>query len=222
MDVRVDYKESWVLKIWCFWTVVLEETIESLLDCKEIQPVHSKGNQSWIYIGRTDDEAETPIFWPPHAKSWLIRKDPGARKDWGQEETGTTEDEIFGWHHQLNGHGFGWTLGVGDGQGGLACCSSWGRKELDMTEWLNWTELKRSSEKVSSLNLLFFKCLQLQIVKIPKGHFLGWHDLNFYSHVWGGIFWCLSLINRKPNRATSSIASPDLQGDLIWLCRHNQ
>ena len=138
---ELDYKESWALKNWCFWTVVLEKTLESPLDCKEIQPDHPKGDQSWMFIGRTDAEAETPILWPPDAESWLIWKDPDAEKDWGQEEKGMTEDEMAGWHHRHNGHGFGWTLGVGDGQGGLACCSSWGRKELDTTEWLNWTEL---------------------------------------------------------------------------------
>ena len=134
---ELDYKESWVQKNWCFWPVVLE----SPLDCKEIQPVHPKGDQSWVFIGKTDVEAETPIFWPPDAKSWLIWKDSDAGKDWGHEEKGTTEDETVGWHHRINGHGFGWTPEVGDGQGGLACCGSWGHKELDMTEWLNWTEL---------------------------------------------------------------------------------
>ena len=138
---ELDYRESWELKNWCFWTVVLEKTLESPLNCKEIQPVHSKGDQSCLFTGRTDAEAETPVLWPPHAKSWLIGKDPDAGKDWGQEEKGKTEYETVGWHHQLNGHGFGWTPGVGDGQGGLACCSSWGHKESDMTEWLNWTEL---------------------------------------------------------------------------------
>ena len=140
MDARVGL-ESWAPKNWCFWTVVLEETLESPLDRKEIQPVSLKGNQPWIFIGRTDVEAETPILWPPDAKSWLIGKDPDAGKVWGQEEKGTTEDEVVGWHHWLDGHGFGYTLGVGDGQGGLVCCSSWVRKESDMTEWLNWTEL---------------------------------------------------------------------------------
>ena len=110
------------------------------LDCKEVQPVHPKGDQSSVFIGRTDVEAETPILWPPHAKSWLIRKDPDAGKDRRWEEKGTTEDEMVGWYHLLNGHGFGWTLGAGDGQGGLVCCGSWGHKELDMTEQLNWTE----------------------------------------------------------------------------------
>ena len=136
---ELDYKENWAPKNWCFWTVVLEKTLESHLDCKEIQPVHPKGNQSQVFIGRTDVEAETPILWPPDAKSWLILKDPDVGKDWGQKK-GMTEDEMVGWHHRLNGHGFGWTPGVGDGQGGLVCCGSWGCKELDMTE-LNWTEL---------------------------------------------------------------------------------
>ena len=108
--------------------------------------VHSKGDQSWVFIGRTDVKAETPILWPPHAKSWLIGKDSDAGRDWGQEEKGTTEDEMAGWHHRLNEHEFEWTLGVGDGQGGLACCYSWRRKESDTTEWMNWTiTLKEST-----------------------------------------------------------------------------
>jgi len=126
------------LKNWCFWTVVLEKTLESPLDCKEIQPVYPKENQSWIFIGRTDAETETPVLWPPDAKSWLIWKDPDAGKDWGQEEKGMTEDEMVGWHHRHNGHGFGWTPEVGDGQGRLACCSPWDHKESDMIVWLNW------------------------------------------------------------------------------------
>ena len=134
---ELDCEESWALKNWCFWTVVLEKTLESPLDSKEIQPVHPKGNQSWVFIGRTDVEAETPILWPPHEKSWLIWKDPDAGKDWRHEEKGTTENEMVGWHHLLNAHGFGWTPGVGDGQGGLACCGSWGHKQSNMTEWLN-------------------------------------------------------------------------------------
>ena len=135
-----DYKESWAPKS-CIWTVVLEKTLESPLDCKEIQPVHRKGDQSWVFTGRTDVEAETLILWPPHVKSWLIGKDPDAGKDWGQEEKGTTEDEIVGWHHRFNGHGFGWTLGVGNGQGGLVCCSSWGRRvRHDWVTVLNWMD----------------------------------------------------------------------------------
>ena len=129
---ELDYKESWALKNLCFWIVVLEKTLERPLDCK-IKPVRRKGNQSWIFIGRTDDEAEVPILWPLDAKNWLIGKDPDAGKDWRQEEKGTTEDEVVGWHHWLNGHEFEQDPGVGDGQGSLACCSPWGHKELDTT-----------------------------------------------------------------------------------------
>ena len=136
---ELDYEESWAPKNWCFWTVVLEKTPESPLDCKEIQPVHPKGDQSWVFIGGTDAEAETLILWPPDAESWFIWKDPNAGKDWGQEEKGMTEDEMIGWHHWHSGHGFGCTQGVGDGQGGLAYCRSWSCKKLDMTEQLNWT-----------------------------------------------------------------------------------
>ena len=115
--VMHDHKESWALENWCFWTVVLEKTLESPLDCKEIQPVHPKGDQSWVFIGRTAVEAETPIFWPSDVKNWLMWKDRDAGKDWGQEEKGTTEDEMVGWHHRLNGHEFEQTpTGVGDGQ----------------------------------------------------------------------------------------------------------
>ena len=153
---ELGYKQSWAPKNRCFWTVMLEKTVESLLDCKEIQPVHPKGDQSWVFIGRTDVEAETPILWPPHANSWLIWKDPDVGKDWGQEEQGMTEDEMVGWHHQLNGHGFGWIPGVGEGQGGLACCGSWGCKESDMTEWLNWTELNLNLVNTFAL---FWKCI---------------------------------------------------------------
>ena len=135
---ELDYKESWVLKNWCFWTVVLEKILESSLDCKE--SVHPKGNQSWIFTGRTDTEAETPILWPPDVNNWLIWKDPDAGRDWGQEKKGTTEDEMVGWHHQLDGYGFEQAPGVGDGQRGLACCSPRGCKESDTTERLNWTE----------------------------------------------------------------------------------
>ena len=150
---ELDYEESWALNNWCFWTVVLEKTLASPLDCKGIQPVHSKGDQSWVFIGRTDAEAETPILWPPPAKSWLIGKDPDAGKDWRQEEKGTTEGEMAGSHHWLDGHGFGWTPGVGDWHGGLACCGSWGLKESDTTEWLNWTELKEILTELSGEQL---------------------------------------------------------------------
>ena len=133
------------------WTVVLEKTLESPLDCKEIQAVHPKGDHSWVFIGRTDVETETPILWPPDAKSWLIWKDADAGKDWGQEEKGMTEDEMIGWHHWLNGHGFGWTPGVG-----LVCCGSWGRKESDTTERLNCTVLYYLICVYLLLNILIF------------------------------------------------------------------
>ena len=138
---ELDCEESWALKNWCFWTVVLEKTLERPLDCKEIQPVHPKGDQSWVFIGRTDVEAETPILWPSDVKSWLTGKDTDAGRDWGQEEKGTTEDEMAGWHHWLDGHESEWIPGVGDGLGGLACYDSRVHKESDMTEQLNWTEL---------------------------------------------------------------------------------
>ena len=137
--------ESWTIKkaecrridafeLWCW------RRLESTLDCKEIQPVHPKGDQSWVFTGRTDVEAETPILWPSNAKSWLIWKDPDAGKDQRQEEKGMAEDEMVGWHHWLSGHEFEQALGVSDGQGGLVCCSPRGHKELDTNEWLNWTE----------------------------------------------------------------------------------
>ena len=147
---ELDCEESWALKYWCFWTVVLEKTLESPLDCKEIQPVYPKGNQSWVFIGRTDVEAETPTLWPPDTKSCLIWKDPDAGKDWGQEEKGTTEDKMVGWHHQFDGHEFEQVLGVGNGQGSLVCCSPWGLKESDTTERLNWTDLHFSYNKTDA------------------------------------------------------------------------
>ena len=137
---ELDCEESWTLKNWCFWSVVLEKTLESPLDSKEIKPVNPKGNKSWIFIGRTDAEAEAPVLWPPDAKNWLIGKDPDAGKVWRQEEKGVTEDEMVGWHHQPDRHEFEQAPGVGDGQGSLACCSPRGCNELDTTERLNWTE----------------------------------------------------------------------------------
>jgi len=135
----LDCEEGWVPKNWCFWTLVLEKTLESSLACKEIQPVHSKGDQSWVFIGKTDAVAETPILWPRHVKSWLTGKDSDAGRDWGQEEKGMTEDEMAGWHHWLDGYEFEWTPGVGDGQGGLACCDSWGcRVRHNWATELNW------------------------------------------------------------------------------------
>ena len=150
---ELDCEESWAPKNWCFWTVVLEKTPESPLDSKEFQPVHSKGDQSWVFIGRTDAEAETPVLWPSHVKSWLNGKDSDAGRDWGQEEKGTTENEMAGWHHRLDGLEFVKAPGVGDGQGSLACCSPWSHKESDMTEQLNWTDTK----------IPFFSSLQICI-----------------------------------------------------------
>ena len=150
---ELDYKESWVPKNWCFWTVVLEKTLESPLDCKEIQLVHPKGDQSWVFIGRTAAEAETLILWPPDVKRWPIGKDPDAGKDWGQEEKGMTEDEMVGWHHWLDGHRFGWTPGVGDGQGGLAYCCSWGCTESDTAEWLSSRSSRPNFAPTSCISL---------------------------------------------------------------------
>ena len=149
---ELDYKEGWALKNWCFWTVVLEKTLESPLDCKEIQPVHPKGNQSWIFIGRTD--AEAPILWPPDVKNWLIGKDAGAGKDWRQEEKGMTEDEMVGWCHWLNGHESEQAPGVGEGQGSLVCCDPQGHKESDTTERLNNTTTARKASGSGSFSLL--------------------------------------------------------------------
>ena len=140
---ELNYKESWALKNWCFWTVVLEKTLESPLDCKEIQLGHPKGDQSGVFIGRTDVEAETPVLWPPDVTSWLIWKDPDAGKDWRLEEKGMTEDEMVGWHHWLSEHEFG------DAHGGLMCCSPWGHKESDTTERLNWMEAYFERQKKS-------------------------------------------------------------------------
>ena len=144
LDIKLSTEEM------SFWTVVLEKTLESPLDCKEIQPAHPKGNQSWIFIG-IDAEADAPILWPPDAKNWLTGNDPDAGKGWRQEEKGTTKDEMVSWHHWLDGH----ALGVGEGQGSLACCSPWGHKDLDTTEQLNWTEL---IHKMKFTILIILKC----------------------------------------------------------------
>ena len=140
--LELDHEESWARKNSCFWIVVPKKTFESPLDCKETQPVHPKGIQSWVLIGRTDVEAETPVLWPPDVKSWLIWKDPDVGKDWGQEEKGTTEDEMVGWHHRLNGHEFELAPGDSERQGRLGCCSPGGCKELDKTERLNSNNMR--------------------------------------------------------------------------------
>ena len=181
---ELDHKESWAPKNCCFWTVVLEKTLESPLDSKEIQAVHPKGNQSWMFIGRTDAEAEAPILWPPDAKNWLTGKDPDAGEDWRQEEKGKTENEMVGWHHRLNGHEFEQTLGVGDRWWGLVWCNSWGRKESDMTEWLNWSEL-RSFLIYSSTSLFLFllSVFLLSYIKKSLLRSMSRFPLCFFSRV---------------------------------------
>ena len=186
---ELDCEESWAPKNWCFWTVVLEKTLESPLHCKEIQPVHSKGDQPWDFFGRNDAKAETPVFWPPHAKSWLIGKDSDAGTDWGQEEKGTIGEEMAGWHHGLNGHEFEWTPGVGVGQGGLAFCVSWGRKESDMTEWLNWTELNISVKVYFRTRTIGDKAAYYIITKMPVHQETilvldGWTPNNRTQNIW--------------------------------------
>ena len=165
---EVDCEESWAPKNWCFWTVVLEKTLESPLDCNEIHSVHFKGDQSWVFIGRTDAKAETPILWPPQLikiKSWLIGKDSDAGRDSGQDEKGTTEDEMVGWHHRLYWHEFEWTPGVGDRQGGLVCCDSWGRRfrhdwatDLNSPDliWIS-SDLLNTQKVVYSTNSIYFE-----------------------------------------------------------------
>ena len=178
---------------------MLEKTLESPLDSKEIQPVHSEGDQPWDFFGRNDAEAEAPVLWPPHAKSWLTGKDSDARRDWGQEEKGTTEDEMAGWHHWLNGHKSEWTPGVGDGQGGLACCDSWGRKESDMTEQLNWTELNWTIQPILPLLCLYIsnqlkhvcasKNLSQFLFQFSAPHFLPFPPPLFLTVVSLQLFW---------------------------------
>ena len=163
--------------------MVLEKTLESPLDSKVGCPkVHPKGDQSWVFIGRTDVEAEIPILLPPDVKSWLIGKDPDAGQDWGQEEKGTTEDEKVGWHHWLNGHGFSWTLVVGNGRGGLACCGWWGHKKLDTTEQLSWTELPA----------FFFPLLQIEL-KLYIGILSALFHMSFTIYILSiSLFLCFS------------------------------
>ena len=143
--------------------------LENPLDCKEVQLVHPKGNQSWVFIGRTDVEAKTPVLWPLDVKSWLIWKDPDGGKDWRQEEKGKTEDEMVAWHHRLDGDGFGWTQGVGDGQGGLACCGSWGRKELDTTDTTAFQLPERFQGSLPILNSFSSGCpTQISVINPLK------------------------------------------------------
>ena len=187
-------------KYWCFWTVVLEKTLESPLDCKETQPVHPKENQFWIFIRRTSAETETPILWPSDAKNWLLRKDPDAGKDWRWEKKGTTEDEMVGWHHQLHEHEFEQALGVGDRQGSLVCCSTWGHKESDTTERLNWLTVR----------VVYMLKDEAEFLLTP-GHIISWSKkLKFLLSVWllATHFFFLIVIDSKSNPLT-----PPLQGN---------
>ena len=155
---ELDCEEGWAPKNWCIWTVVLTNTLESPLDCQEIQPVNSEGDQPWDFFGSSDAKAEAPVLWPPHEMSWLIGKDSDAGRDWGQEEKWMTQDEMAVWHHWLDGHESEWTPGDDDGQGSLVCCDSWGLKESDTTERLNWTELNWTSTlDFFAFELPFFK-----------------------------------------------------------------
>ena len=191
---ELDCEEGWALKNWCFWIVVLEKTLESPLDCKEIQPVHSEGDQPWDFFGGNDAEAETPLLWPPHLKSWLIGKDSDAGRDWGQEEKGTTEDEMAGWHDGLDGRESEWTAGDGDGQGGLACCDSWGGKESDMTERLNWTEWLVNIAGVQ-INVIYSLVVNTMPL-LDRGHLgNGWFRIHSCCISWSrlDIRWPLQL-----------------------------
>ena len=153
---KIPWRRAWQpTSVFFLGEAYRQRNLMGSVDCKEIQPVHPKGDQSWVFIGRTDAEAETPILWLPHVKRWLIGKDPDAGKGWGQEEKGMTEDEMDGWHHQLDGHEFGLSPWVGDGQGGLACCDSWGHKESDATERLKWTELNWTETYSLEVPLIF-------------------------------------------------------------------
>ena len=163
---ELDHKESWGLKNWCFWTVVLEKTLESPLDCKKIQPVHSKENQSWIFIGKTDAEAETPTLWPPDVKNWLIWKDPDTGKDWRWEEKRTTEDEMAGWHHLLNGHESEQAPGVGNGQ--AAWCAAVHGVANSQTLLSDWTELKFLEFIFCTLTVFLYKILLFLKKLLPR------------------------------------------------------
>ena len=181
---------------------MLEKTLESPLDRKEIKPVNPKGNQSWIFIGRTDTEAETPILWLPDVKNWLVGKDPDSGKDWRQEDKGIT-DEMVGWHHRLDGHEFEQALGVGDGQGSLACCSPWGHKESDTTEWLNWTDWDILNHYFMFLLFCSLPCLPGTLITIgytawyyPTGHRVSFFLSSFlYISVFSSLFFILNYLS---------------------------
>ena len=195
---ELDCEEGWAPKNWCFWTVVLEKTLENPLDCKEIQPVHFEGDQPLDFFGGNDAKAETPVLWPPHVKSWLIGKDPDAGRDWGQEENGMTEDEMAGRHHWLNGRESEWTPGVGDGQGGLVCCDSWGCKESDTTEWLIWSEAFESlyPEDVRVLLALHLQ-QRLRLTVIGEAKVI--RELNVVCGLaWNGAMWTVRQTGVAP------------------------
>ena len=206
---ELDYKESWVLKSWCFWTVVLKRTVESLLDCNDIQPANPKRYKSWVFIERTDAEAKTPLLWPPDAKNWVIGKDPDAGKDWRQEKKRMTEDEMVGWHHWPDEHEFEQAPGFGDGQGSLSCCSPWSHKESDTTEWLNWQGEKKI--KLIADLLLFSKTgdkffSQKKFVKCFKNERCQTRNVSWK--------YISKMETKNTFRQTDADSSPtDLQGD---------
>ena len=202
---------------------MLEKPLESPLDCKEIQPVHPKGDQTWMFIGRNDIESETPIFWPPDVKRWLIWKDPDAGKDWRLEEKGTPEDEMAGWHHRLDGQGFGWTLGVCDGQGGLVCCGSWGRKESDTTEQLNWMKPGATDDCFRFLPHHWYssQCLDLcqMMLHTTQPGFLFWCHLSAF---WLWLpYWIINIVATFKASPPSHVLTTQLliflQGGFFFL-----
>ena len=218
LNLKLDCEEGRAPKNWCFWTVVLEKTLESLLDCKEIQPVHSEGDQPWDFFGRNDAKAETPVLWPPHAKVWLIGKDSDAGRDWGQEEKGMTEDERAGWHHWLDGHESEWTPGVGDGQGGLACCDSWGRKELDTTEQLNWTEVNTFSG-IWGIHSQILIRLTVKYFAAVVGFIIQWSSLKAMNSSLAKEFTERKDQELHPNQCLTNLPSVDissLHSDVLW------
>ena len=170
---------------WCFWTVVSEKTLESPLDCKELKPVHPKGNQSWVFIGRTDAVAKAPALWLPGVKNWFIGKDPDSGKDWRWEEKRKTEDEMVGWHHQLKGHESEQDLDDGEGQGSLACCSPWGHKKLDMTELVN----NSNHNPLTHLDhWSYLREIDIDLFDWEDGWLIFWVTLNYNTHSEGCSF----------------------------------
>ena len=176
---ELDYTGSWARKNWCFWTVLLEQTLESPWTARRSNQSILKEFSPGCSLEGLMLKLKLPTLWLPDAKSWLIGKDPDAGKDWGQEEKGTTEDEMVGWHHRLDGHGFGWMPGVGDGQGGLACCGSWGRKESDTTVRLNWTDITNSDV----IHLSGNRCKLPEGVRLGEGlQILGGMNVSLQDH----------------------------------------